>query len=69
VSSKARPWIEVAASRAKRLAETRESVVTREQEVAEAIRSALAEGSSATAIAEAVGISRARVYQIRDGRR
>jgi hypothetical protein len=33
------------------------------------IRDALADGISATSIAEAAGLSRQRVYQIRDGRR
>lgn len=67
--TKPRPWIEIAASRAERLIEARESVARKEQEVAEAVRGALAEGASATELAKAVGISRARVYQIRDGRR
>jgi hypothetical protein len=44
-------------------------VARREEELAEEIRAALAEGQSAAAIAEAAGISRQRVYQIRDGKR
>lgn len=64
-----RPWVDVVASRAARLAEARESVARKEIEVAEAVRNALAEGAPAVKVAEAAGISRARVYQIRDGKR
>lgn len=69
MSRKPQPWIKVAATRAKRLTRTRQQVAVQEQEVAHAIRHALAEGSPVSAIAEAVGLSTARVYQIRDGRR
>lgn len=68
-AKKPRPWIEVATSRAKRLQEAREAVARKEDDVAEAVRAALAEGATASDVAKAVGLSRARVYQIRDGRR
>lgn len=54
---------------AKLLQDYRERARVAEDELARDIRTALAEGVSATQIAEAAGITRARVYQIRDGRR
>lgn len=54
---------------ARKLAKARERVAAVEDELAEVIRAALSEGWSATVIAEAADISRARVYQIRDGKR
>lgn len=49
------------------IARTKEAVAEREWR--ESIRQALVEGERAADIAEAAGISKARVYQIRDGRR
>lgn len=40
-----------------------------ERDWRKAITDALAAGESATVVAEAAGISRARVYQLRDGKR
>ncbi len=51
------------------LAERRRVASIAEDELASAIRIALRSGVPATEIAELAGISRARVYQIRDGRR
>lgn len=51
------------------LALTRQAVKDAEVELAEAIKDALSEGVGATQVARAAGISRERVYQIRDGRR
>lgn len=48
----------------------RERAVEREREdLAVAIRTALSSGVPAAEVAELAGISKARVYQIRDGRR
>ena len=55
--------------KAAQLATARKRVQSCEEEVAEAIRRALVAGDRATEVAEAAGISRSRVYQIRDGRR
>jgi hypothetical protein len=54
---------------ARKLAKARERVTAVEDELATVIRAALSEGWSASVIAEAAGMSRQRVYQIRDGRR
>lgn len=54
---------------ARNLAIARGRVARREEELAEVIRAALSEGWSASVIAEAAGLTRQRVYQIRDGRR
>ena len=40
-----------------------------EDDLARKIREAMAAGVSATSLAQAAGISRARVYQIKDGKR
>ncbi len=56
-------------AKARQLAAARRRVEACEEELAVAIRGALAEGTAAAAVAAAAGISRARVYQIRDGRR
>lgn len=47
----------------------REALEEANRELARAIRAALAAGESAADIAFVADISRARVYQIRDGRR
>jgi hypothetical protein len=57
------------ATAAQNLAKARGRAAEREEKLAEVIRAALAEGWSASVIAEAAGLSRARVYQIRDGKR
>jgi hypothetical protein len=44
-------------------------ITTAEQDRDTAIRAALAAGHSVISIANAAGLSRARIYQIRDGRR
>lgn len=54
---------------ARNLAIARARVICREEELADLIRAALSEGWSAAVIAEAAGITRQRVYQIRDGKR
>ena len=54
---------------AKYLQDCRDRTRIAEDELAQDIRTALAEGVPATELAKAAGISRARVYQIRDGRR
>jgi hypothetical protein len=51
------------------LAGCRQWVKEAEQELALAVQRALAENVSASVVARAAGISRERVYQIRDGRR
>ncbi|HET6914885.1 MAG TPA: hypothetical protein VFH56_02230 [Acidimicrobiales bacterium] len=51
------------------LARLRNDVALAEQDWRAAIRAALADGQRVVDIAEAAGISRERVYQIRDGRR
>lgn len=51
------------------LTDLRRDVVSAEARVATQVREALKEGVGATAIARAAGLSRERVYQIRDGRR
>lgn len=57
------------AAAARNLAKARERASVAEEKMAETIRAALSEGWSAAVIAEAAGISRQRVYQIRDGKR
>lgn len=57
------------ATAARNLATARGRVARREEELADVIRAALSEGWSATVIAEAAGLTRQRVYQIRDGKR
>jgi len=54
---------------AKNLAAARRREQDAETKLRDAIQGALAEGHGATAIAAATGLSRARIYQIRDGRR
>lgn len=49
------------------LAEAR--AVDAEPRLPEAVRTALARGMSATEVAEVLGVSRSRVYQLRDGKR
>lgn len=51
------------------LASLRRSVADTEAEIADRIRRALAAGAGATETSRAAGISRERVYQIRDSRR
>jgi len=51
------------------LAKRRRMVASAEETLATAIRAALSAGVRATEVAQLAGISRARVYQIRDGRR
>lgn len=53
----------------RKLAEARAKADEAEKHWQSVIRIALSQGASATEIAEAAGISKARVYQIRDGRR
>lgn len=47
----------------------RERLSDAERELRDAVVAALAEGTRATDVADVLGVSRARVYQIRDGRR
>lgn len=54
---------------ARDLATARERVAAAEEKLARVIRIALHNGLPATEIAELAGISRQRVYQIRDGKR
>lgn len=54
---------------ARNLAKARQRAADAEENLGEKIREAVSEGHAAAAIAVAAGISRARVYQIRDGRR
>jgi len=56
-------------SAARILTKARARTAEAEEFLHDAIRGALANGVRAAEIAEAVGISRARVYQIRDGKR
>lgn len=51
------------------LADKRRAASIAEDEFASAVRMALHNGVPATEVAQLAGISRARVYQIRDGRR
>lgn len=57
------------AAKARQLATARGRVSACEKELAAAICAALADGQRVVDVAEAAGISRERVYQIRDGRR
>ena len=59
---------EIRANRAKRQ-EAMECIARIDAELAELIKRALAEGLGPTEIARIAGMSRERVYQIRDGRR
>lgn len=52
-----------------RLADAREDVKAAEADLQRAVRDALADGVKAPRIAEVLGVSRARVYQLRDGKR
>lgn len=54
---------------ARNLERARQRAADAEAKLGESIRGAVADGHAAAAIAAAAGISRARVYQIRDGRR
>ena len=47
----------------------REALSTADAELSQAVQVALLHGVSAVQLAEALDVSRARVYQIRDGRR
>lgn len=51
------------------LTEARERVAAAEDELTQAVRVALLVGASAVDLAEVLGVTRSRVYQIRDGRR
>jgi hypothetical protein len=53
----------------RKLAEAREKVDAAEQAWRSCIRVAISQGCPAVEVAAAAGISRERVYQIRDGRR
>jgi transposase-like protein len=53
----------------RKLAEARAKAEAAEQHWQMVIRQLLAQGSSVTDVAEAAGVSRQRVYQIRDGKR
>lgn len=59
---------EIRANRAKRRKAV-ERVEKIDAELAELVRKALAEGIGPTEIARVAGLSRERIYQIRDGRR
>jgi DNA-directed RNA polymerase specialized sigma subunit len=45
------------------------AIETLDAEQTQLVKEALAEGDTAAELAEILGVSRARVYQIRDGRR
>ena len=60
------PLAEVQAQ-ARQVELARRRAAAAEQKLHELIRTALAAGKGATAIAAATGLSRARVYQIRNG--
>lgn len=47
----------------------REDLTTAEANLRRSVREALADGVQAVRVAEVLGVSRARVYQLRDGRR
>ncbi|HET6910174.1 MAG TPA: hypothetical protein VFH54_12600 [Mycobacteriales bacterium] len=47
----------------------RDEISRREKYLAEQVKEALNYGAGATAVARAAGLSRERIYQIRDGRR
>lgn len=49
--------------------EAAESIRAAELDLRRSVRDALGEGMPATGVAEVLGVSRARVYQIRDGKR
>ena len=51
------------------LIEARESLAASEQAFQGAVEAALAHGVPAARLAESLGLSRARIYQIRDGKR
>lgn len=61
--------ITTVAAKARQLATARSRAEACEQELHDTIRRTLAEGARAVDVAKAAGISRARVYQIRDGKR
>lgn len=63
------PSIAKVISAARMVREARQDVSEAEEFLQDAIRQALAGGHRAVAVAEAAGVSKARVYQIRDGRR
>lgn len=66
---KRKATLEIVAETAATLEQLRMQAATYERIFRGEIRSALAEGLPVTAIAAAAGISRERVYQIRDDRR
>lgn len=47
----------------------RQDIADSEAELHDLVRNAISEGVSVTALARAAGLSRERIYQIRDGRR
>lgn len=51
------------------LIEARAALTRSEEELTQAVQVALLAGARAVDLAEVLGVSRARVYQIRDGRR
>lgn len=63
------PSIAKVGNAARMVREARQDAAEAEEFLQDAIRQALAGGHRVVDIAEAAGISRARVYQIRDGRR
>jgi hypothetical protein len=60
---------EILAEAAGGLRFARQAVKDAEAELSRAVKGALKAGVAATTVAQAAGISRERVYQIRDGRR
>jgi hypothetical protein len=52
-----------------RLTAARQELEAAEHALHAAVRTALEQGEKATTIAEQLGVTRARVYQLRDGRR
>ncbi|NUO57293.1 MAG: hypothetical protein HOV78_11555 [Hamadaea sp.] len=52
-----------------KLADARADLRAAEQDLQRAVREALAEGMPAKRVGEVLGVSRARVYQLRDGKR
>lgn len=51
------------------LADARDDVRAAEADLRRSVQQALKEGMPATGVAQVLGVSRARVYQIRDGKR
>ena len=63
------PGIAKVSNAARMVREARRDVAEAEEFLQDAIRQALAGGHRTVDIAEAAGLSRARIYQIRDGKR